>query len=161
VGSAAVFARLGTRGRGPMRCRGFRPLRRSKRLAPRPSHSSGAVTRGAHVVPRQQRPVVVRSRVAWQTRLTGVCMFAHRPMMPARDEPAMKFLAIQLASLPLGRSGLVVQGAQKVEFGCVYKVHTLGFGSGRTGVGSGRIPDVPGESSVCKGWNAVRVPPRA
>ena len=45
--------------------------------------------------------------------------------------------------------------------GGVYKVHTLGVGSGRSGAGLARIRYVSRESSVCQGGNAVRVPPRA
>ena len=37
----------------------------------------------------------------------------------------------------------------------------LGFGSGRTGSGLGRIAEVSGERRIFKGRNPVRVPPRA
>ena len=43
----------------------------------------------------------------------------------------------------------------------VHNVHTLGFGSGRTGSGLGRIAEVSGERRIFKGRNPVRVPPRA
>ena len=55
------------------------------------------------------------------------------------------------------------------RIGGVDSVHTLGPGLGRTGAGLGRIPYVLAgvqclqgrESSVCRGWSPVRVPPRA
>ena len=43
----------------------------------------------------------------------------------------------------------------------VHIVHTLGLGLDRTTTGLGRIPHVFAGCSAYKGWNAVRVPPRA
>jgi len=67
------------------------------------------------------------------------------------------------ASVPVGRRGRPVVAsvclcAAAEQKGGVHNVHTLGFGLGRTAVGSGRFPYVPGEPSVGRGWNAVRVP---
>ena len=46
------------------------------------------------------------------------------------------------------------------KVGSVDGVHTLGLGLGRTGAGLAGFRMFPGESNVCGGWNAVRVPPR-
>jgi hypothetical protein len=43
----------------------------------------------------------------------------------------------------------------------VHNVHTLGFGSGRTGADRAGFCMFPREPSICKRWNPVRVPPRA
>jgi hypothetical protein len=55
----------------------------------------------------------------------------------------------------------LVRGAEAGNKESVHNVHTLGFGSGRTGAGLGRIAEVFGGATEFKGWNPVRVPPRA
>ena len=76
---------------------------------------------------------------------------------PVRNEGA------QQAGLPASEglrhfSGRYIKVAKKDG---VHNVHTLGFGSCRTGAGLARIAEDFGERRKFTGWNPVRVPPRA
>ena len=89
------------------------------------------------------------------------CLFGAGPFPEAcfsyRSEIAPK---TQLPR-PDGRLGSVVGGGEVGKDEGVHIVHTLGFRSGRTGAGLGRLRRFSGKCRIFKCWNPVRVPPRA
>ena len=72
------------------------------------------------------------------------CLFGAGPVPEACFSYRSKIAPETQLSRPDGRLSSVVGGAVVGKKDGVHNVHTLGFGSGRTGVGSGRIAEVCG-----------------